>query len=217
MTVFFDIGSTLIEGPPSGPGKRLAAALGVDDEAAVARLLFQTHLRDPDHAASEFSGAFGVDRSRACAEIGKLWLAQRDEAYVLPGAVEAVGRLRGKGIRRGYISNIWPPFYERFALSFPEEAPAPQFLSFRTGRMKPDAAFYRDALEATGEMAEDCVMVGDTYLNDIAPAMQLGMRAIWVLHRPDKEKRELARVLNGELPAPYRTLCSIEELHPELL
>ena len=55
-------------------------------------------------------------------------------------------------------------------------------------------------------------MIGDTYRNDILPAIQLGLRTIWILHRPDKERPALVDVLNGTLPKPDLTLPSIGEL-----
>ena len=217
MTVFFDIGSTLIEGPPSGPGKRLAAALGISDLPAVNRLLFRTHLEDPESAAEAFASTFLIPKGRCFEEIVKIWQAQLREAYVLPGAIDAVAKLREAGIPRGYISNIWPPFYQRFAQSFPQEEDCPQALSYRSGRMKPDLEFYREACNAAAVSPQDAVMIGDTYLNDIAPALELGMRTIWILHRPDKERCALARVINGEWPGPHRTLCSIADLTLDLL
>jgi FMN phosphatase YigB (HAD superfamily) len=60
-------------------------------------------------------------------------------------------------------------------------------------------------------------MVGDTYKNDIAPALALGMKTVWVLHRPHKETRDLVRVLNHAAPAPDLTLESIGDLDPARL
>ena len=216
--VFFDIGSTLIEGPPSGPAQRLAELLSLD-RAAVAELrtlLFRTDPGGPEGLDVLLAGRFAVDPGRAREAAAALWRAQLEEAYVLPGAAEALGRLCAAGIPRGYLSNIWPPFYERFAREFPEEAASPAtFLSFRTGLLKPDPEAFRRALASCGADPGSSVMVGDTYENDIAPALALGMRAIWVLHRPAKEKRDLARVMNGEAAAPDLTLVSIGELLPE--
>jgi len=61
------------------------------------------------------------------------------------------------------------------------------------------------------------VMVGDTYRNDIRPAIDLGMRTVWVLHRPEKEKADLIAVLNGTSPPPDLTLPSIADLKPSKL
>jgi FMN phosphatase YigB (HAD superfamily) len=56
------------------------------------------------------------------------------------------------------------------------------------------------------------VVIGDTYANDILPALTIGMKTVWVLHRPDKEKANITRVLNGLDPRPNLTLNSISEL-----
>lgn len=220
MMVFFDIGSTLIEGPPAGPAQRLAEMLGLGKPALaeLRRLLFTTELRGPDELGGVLARRFGADSERARAASADLWRAQLEEAYVLPGAAEAIAHLRAAGIERGYLSNIWPPFYGRFAREFPVEAASPAvFLSFRTGLLKPDPAAFLQALEACGTHPATSVMVGDTYENDIAPAIALGMRTVWVLHRPAKERRDLVRVLNGEAPSPDLTLSSIAGLDAERL
>jgi FMN phosphatase YigB (HAD superfamily) len=137
---------------------------------------------------------------------------------VLPGARELIEKLKSAGIPRAYLSNIWPPFYEHFKQEFPEEVDSqPQFLSFETGLIKPDPAFFQLALRAVEARAEEAVMVGDTYKNDIRPAIELGMRTVWVLHRPEKEKADLVAVMNGDAPPPDLTLASIADLEPSKL
>ena len=83
--------------------------------------------------------------------------------------------------------------------------------------MKPDKEFFLRALRTLDTPPENVVMIGDTYRNDIRPAIELGMRTIWVLHRPDKERDALVDVLNGTAPPPHRTIRSIADLKPELL
>jgi HAD superfamily hydrolase (TIGR01509 family) len=219
VIVFFDIGSTLIDGPPFGPARRLAEMLGFGPEVAgeLERVLFRSPARDPEQLANTIVNRLRVDYDRALEACTTLWNAQLEEAYVLPGAREVVDKLKSAGIPRAYLSNIWPPFYEHFKQEFPEEAGQPQFLSFQTGLMKPDPAFFQLALRAVEARAEDAVMVGDTYKNDIRPAIELGMRTVWVLHRPEKEKADLIDVLNGDAPPPDLTLNSIAELEPSKL
>ncbi|MCC6862313.1 MAG: HAD-IA family hydrolase [Bryobacterales bacterium] len=215
--VFFDIGSTLIEGPAAGPARRFAQTLGLDASAAavIRDFLFRTDLKDAAELARFLSSRFPVDAARALEAAAALWQMQRQEAFVLPGAAGAIARLKSAGIQRGYISNIWPPFFERFHCEFREEAERqPCFVSFRTGLLKPDPEVYRRALQACGLQAGEAVMVGDTYLNDIAPAIEAGMHTVWLLHRPGKESSDLVRVLNGAAPAPDLTLESIAQLEP---
>lgn len=220
MIVFFDIGSTLIDGPPFGPARRLSESLGLGPEAVaeLERLLFRSPARDPEQLANTIVNRLRVDHNKALEACATLWNAQLQEAYVLPGAREVIEKLRSAGIPRAYLSNIWPPFYEHFQQEFPQEAEhQPQFLSFKTGLMKPDPAFFQMALRALETRAEDAVMVGDTYKNDIRPAIELGMRTVWILHRPEKEKADMIEVLNGASPPPDLTLASIAELEPSRL
>lgn len=217
MIALFDIGSTLIDGPPYGPARRLTEMLGLDTSAvaSIEPLLFRTPSESPEDLARHIADATGTDHLAALAACSQLWNAQLAEAYVLPGALQAVARLRGAGIPRAYLSNIWPPFYEHFRRSFAAEAGAPQFLSFQMGLSKPSPDFFRAALDRLGAPPKDIVMIGDTYVNDIRPAMELGMRTIWVLHRPEKERAALVDVLNGLAPKPDVTLNSIAGLKPE--
>ena len=220
MIVFFDIGSTLIDGPPFGPARRLSDMLGLGPEAVreLERILFRSPARDPEQLAHTVVNRLHVEHDKALEACTALWNAQLDEAYVLPGARELIQKLKSARIPRAYLSNIWPPFYEHFQQQFPEEAGGqPRFLSFETGLMKPDPAFFQLALRALEVRAEDAVMVGDTYKNDIRPAIELGMRTVWVLHRPEKEKADLIAVMNGDAPPPDLTLASIAQLEPSQL
>jgi FMN phosphatase YigB (HAD superfamily) len=219
MIALFDIGSTLIEGPPYGPARRLTELLELGPHAApeLERVLFRTPSASPEDLALHVARAAKVDLTHALEACGALWRAQLTEAYTLPGAAEAVAALARAGIGRAYLSNIWPPFYEHFRRAFPGEEDAPQFLSFRMGLSKPDKRFFEEALRALQAPAPQVVMIGDTYRNDILPALELGMRTVWILHRPEKERESLVAVLNGTAPRPHLTLRSIAELKPELL
>ena len=216
MVVIFDIGSTLIEGPPYGPARRLQQMLelGEDVVRTLEPLLFRTETEQPEQLGELISRELGIDQERTRSACRELWDAQLQEAYVLPGALQTVAALRKAEIPRAYLSNIWPPFYERFRTAFAEEAGAPQVLSFRSGRSKPDPDFFREVLDAAGTNPEDAMMVGDTYVNDILPAIELGMKTAWILHRPKKEQESLRSVRAGEAPRPDIQLNSIGELTP---
>jgi HAD superfamily hydrolase (TIGR01549 family) len=219
MIALFDIGSTLIDGPPYGPARRLAEMLGLGKPAVaeLERLLFRTPSKAPEDLARCIASTLGVDESAAAAHCETLWNAQLTEAYTLPGALETIATLESAGVSRAYLSNIWPPFYEHFRRSFASEANAPQFLSFEMGVSKPDKDFFRQALDRLKVDPKEIVMIGDTYKNDILPAIELGMRTVWVLHRPDKERTALVDVLNGASPRPTHTLNSIADLTLEHL
>lgn len=83
--------------------------------------------------------------------------------------------------------------------------------------MKPDVKFFQQALIGLNVPAQEVVMIGDTYKNDIRPAIELGMKTVWVLHRPDKERASLVEVVNGTAPRPGVTIGAIGELRLEHL
>ena len=218
MMVFLDIGSTLIDGPPAGPARRIADGLGLgtDSLAGIEHLLFCTAARDAQELGRQLSEQFGVNPAAAVKCVGALWEDQLREAFVLPGAQQAIADLKAAGLARAYLSNIWPPFYARFETEFAAEArEQPQFLSFRMGMMKPDPEFFSAALRAVGVRPDEAVMVGDTYENDIEPAVALGMRTVWILHRAEKEKKALIKVMNHKSPSPDLTLASIGDLRTD--
>jgi HAD superfamily hydrolase (TIGR01549 family) len=61
---------------------------------------------------------------------------------------------------------------------------------------KPHAAYYEQILAKIGRKPHECLMVGDDWVNDIAPARALGMAVWWV---PPGERGESADVACGPL------------------
>jgi hypothetical protein len=45
--------------------------------------------------------------------------------------------------------------------------------------------------------------------------MAIGMKTVWILHRPEIEKNDFVRVLNHKAPKPHLTLAHIGELQPK--
>jgi HAD superfamily hydrolase (TIGR01549 family) len=45
---------------------------------------------------------------------------------------------------------------------------------------KPDSRYYTEILELIGRSPDECIMVGDDWGNDIAPAMKAGLQVFWV-------------------------------------
>jgi FMN phosphatase YigB (HAD superfamily) len=65
---------------------------------------------------------------------------------------------------------------------------------------KPHLAYYREILDKIGCRAEECLMVGNSFEDDIAPAMELGFKSFWVVDaKPDVTKRTLQSDLQGTL------------------
>lgn len=65
---------------------------------------------------------------------------------------------------------------------------------------KPHLAYYREILDIIGCRAEECLMVGNSFEDDIAPAMKLGIRCFWVADaKADVTKLALQADLQGTL------------------
>lgn len=57
---------------------------------------------------------------------------------------------------------------------------AGEYLSWRVGVAKPDAALFEHVLSQHGVEPGQLVHVGDTWREDIAPVLKLGGRAVWI-------------------------------------
>lgn len=220
MFVFLDIGFTLLGGPTSGPSRRLINTLNIPEteKTTLSELLFQTPFTDAHELSLHLIHRYNLPQEKTQQVVSQLWMDQRQEAYVLPGASEALARLKKAGISYGFISNIWPPFYEGFFKLFPEERDnVATFLSYQQKVAKPHLKLYQHALEKVGIEAKNAVMIGDTYEMDIAPANALGMKSVWILHRPEKERGDLIHILNRQKKPADLTLADINSLNPDAL
>mgnify|MGYP001240422123 CR=1 FL=1 len=182
--VFFDIGDTLVCRPTVGPGRRIAAALGLpgDEARAITRLVFCEPFASPAALAErlrrEFRLGAGIE-----APIAVIWRAQEGEPIEIPGATACVAGAYEAGARIGVVSNIWAPYEAGFRRACPTIVPLVDswHLSYQVGSAKPDPALFQAALEAAGVPAARAVMVGDSLEKDVRPALALGMTAVWVL------------------------------------
>jgi HAD superfamily hydrolase (TIGR01509 family) len=200
--VILDIGSTLVTGPSSGPASRIARRLGLGDEQR--RALHHALMTMPFASPREVAAFAGV----APGAVEEVWAAQEGEAEPLDGARAAIEQI-SEGSQIALVSNIWQPYLtsvERHLgdLFAAHVEPRLRLFSFREGHAKPAPVIFRRALARAGVAAEDAVMVGDSYREDIEPARALGMETVWVRSRPDKEPPAAL--------APGRTVASIAEL-----
>lgn len=210
--VFFDIGATLVRGPDISPAKQVAKLLGLSEEDAqrAVDLLMTREFACPQEACAALSELFPLSKEQKEILLA-LWAEQERAAQALPGALEAVRRARELGFVVALISDIWVPYFKGFLYACPEIAALIDFcsLSFRVGRRKPAKELFKVALEALGTEPSCTVMVGDTFEKDIMPALDMGMAAIWVLCRPEREWEAMARVLLGVYPRPHSIVPDI--------
>ena len=210
----FDIGATLVTGPPVAPNKVIARLMDGVSAGEVSSVIMTTELTCADGVCAALECRFGEISERARVGISELWRTQASAATGLDGAVETVLALKRRGLLIGLLSDIWNPYYASVERALPDVIDAADaiVLSCRTGVRKPNPSNFLCALSELGVEPGEAVMIGDTYTHDIQPALELGMRAVWVLARPDREAESIISVLNGDCPAPTATVSSIGEV-----
>ena len=214
--VLFDIGSTLIMGPSVSPTKEIAKHFGLSAEKAlqVTRLVMCTDSQGPaDVCRTLQSAGVGVNQDD-CEFVSRLWRDQETSATAIEGGLETVRFFKESGKAIGLLSDIWPAYYRAFTRVCPEidELAEVKQLSFQVSLKKPEAAFFQSAIQAFKTPPHRILMVGDTYSNDIAPAILQGMKTAWILSRADREVPELVGVISGSLPRPDVTVGSTLDL-----
>ena len=138
-----------------------------------------------------------------------VWNNQMDESYVLTGARNFINTLHSLNIDRMYLSNIWPPFFEFFVHAFPTEARMPMLLSFQTGKMKPNLDLFFQVKRTYA--SSDFVMIGDSYFNDIYPALATGMKAVWL--NDGTNQPVIDAIDRGEFPRPTIIASTLEDVN----
>jgi len=224
MLAVFDIGSTLVVPSAARPAARIAEALELDESNGreLNRALMTRMFSEQEMVVAFLSDALGVASHRAMAAVAEVWSSQEQEAQPVPGASEMLATLAESGVQLALLSNIWHPylvsvrryFGDTFDLYIP---PSLQFFSYREGRMKPERELFGRLLETAGVPADRAVMVGDSYLTDLQPAMEVGMKTVWVLARPDHEVGNIIDVINGTMMGPTHTTTAVTSLSLDLL
>ncbi len=123
-----------------------------------------------------------------------------------PGAIETLASFRARGMRTALLTNGEARNQRRSVLQHRLTAYFDCIvIEGEFGAGKPDERVFRHALEAVSGRPETTWMIGDSLAADIAPAVALGMHAVWVDVEGDG--------LPPDAPArPHRTVRAISEL-----
>lgn len=164
--LFFDVGSTLVDESAANEHRILDAIRGTDisyEEAYARAVLLAKH---------------NVAHPLKCLGLPLTPWHSEDEV-IYPDALECLAGLHGK-YKIGIIANQAPGTAERmrrFGL-----APYIDLIvaSAEEGLEKPDVRIFQAALERANCPPEKAAMIGDRLDNDITPAKQIGMAAIWI-------------------------------------
>jgi putative hydrolase of the HAD superfamily len=170
--------------------------LGRQDLLSTSTWIVEDALRRLGHAEPELARKIAY-RYREIREQGQV---------LLPGAIEAIERLREHGIRLALLTNGSAAGQrakiERFGLARHFEYIC---IEGEFGCGKPDERVYRSALQATQSEPATTWMVGDNLEWDVAAPMRLGLTGIWL--------DRLGRGLPSSAPLqPHRIILSLSEL-----
>jgi FMN phosphatase YigB (HAD superfamily) len=215
--VFFDLGQTLVTGAAWSSRRLLATRLQLNEKQTkrVGRMIMTLPQVSPGAVAAALCRVLpDKDPNQVGSVLLDLWQEQTACARTIPGATARLQGLKQMGLKLGVISNTWHPFYQGVRDTCPEimELMDYQWLSYQVGLKKPRLDLFYYAIEKTGAPAASCWMVGDTYELDMEPAAQAGMRTLWVLNRPEREKALLVEVLRGKKPRPDWTVQDLTEV-----
>lgn len=107
--------------------------------------------------------------------------------HVYPDVEKTLQKAKERGFRNIVASNHIPELEEIVERLGIKEYFTEIFTSGKIGYEKPNKYFYKYILEEIEAIAEECIMIGDSYEVDVAGALRSGMRAILVRRTNDKE------------------------------
>ena len=100
-----------------------------------------------------------------------------------PGAHEVLRLLRSEGLHVGVVSNnVVSEQRMKLDILGLTSLIDTMTISEEAGAAKPDPKIYFVALERAGARAEETVMIGDAWENDVIGARRAGLRTIWFDH-----------------------------------
>lgn len=155
------------------------------DELGIPRLTFFAGLGAVIERGGEHRDAFGLFG----ADDWQLRMSAVETAYggfgpgdLYPDALPCMATLREAGYRLAVVANQpWQRADELRAIGVEADIIA---MSEELGVAKPDPAFFARCLQLMAVDPAQVVYVGDRVDNDVLPAAEAGMRAVWIRRGP---------------------------------
>jgi HAD superfamily hydrolase (TIGR01509 family) len=220
--IFFDLGNTLATGLGESVRRILGFRLSLSEREVkrVGRLVMTCPAMEPAALAAALEpilpnhGPGAVDDA-----VRSLWIEQEESVREVPGAFELLVDLKKRGFHLGVLSNTWHPFILGFRCSCDRISGLVDhwLLSYVIGDKKPAGGLFDRAVAESGFAPSQCWMVGDSYELDVAPALKAGMKTVWLVVKPERERGAIARILRGELQKPTWASEDLQALGPFLL
>lgn len=154
------------------------------------------------------------DLSERCAHL----FERRRTAYykLFPGAMTTLAELRRDNFRLALLTNgLTTTHREKIELLGLAPHFSAIFLSDEMGVSKPDPSAFLRACSELGSLPNETAMVGDRYDKDIAGALNVGMKAVWLNIRnedlPQGAKPPHVTISDiAQVPSALRVLLSAE-------
>lgn len=202
--VFFDVGETLVD--ESRLWKGWAAYFGVSTTEFLG-VLHETIERGHDHRRALEHFKPGLDLAAARQERERFGHADLfDERDLYPDAQPSIRSLRSAGYRVGIAGNQPMQAEEVLArIGLQVDLVAS---SARWGVAKPNRAFFKKIIELAGVPAPAIAYVGDRLDNDILPARDAGLAAIFIA----RGSWGRAHARRPEIVAASRVIATMEVL-----
>lgn len=168
--LFFDLGSTLID-------ETKAYEHRIFDEIEGTGITFEQF--------NEKRKFFAMQNLRGDLEAIKYFGLKRkpwhsEDEYPYPETVSVLEYLNNKGYKLGVIANQPLGTEERLRSWDLLKYFTTVVASAERGIAKPDKAIFQKALELSNCTHKNATMIGDRLDNDIYPAIELGMKTVWI-------------------------------------
>ena len=226
--VFFDLGETLFQPLdnwvtsgniaklagtikiPIGGNELIAQYRKLREEVTLdfAKRSFYLHKDFVNEAMSRLFEHYELEDAKRAIE--DFAYAQRDAVvrYLKPQSdcFEVLKELRVRGFKLAIVSNIDDDWLDPLIEIWKLDRYVDFILSSETAQScKPDASIFTQACEAVGVSPQEIVFVGDSFINDVEGASNVGMHPVWL------NQHGTGSV--GELQVPQvKTLSALLEL-----
>jgi len=199
--VVFDLWNTMVRSQHGDPFKHIQRLLGPGQAAQFAAMRRDAMGR-PHAGAQAFLGVWKDRLGLSGAQLdtmAELFQTAADDAECFPEAIRAVADTR-RLARVALLSNTQSfdlDFLVRLGLT---DLFATRLLSAEMGFLKPDLRAFQTVQRRLGLFPGEIAMVGDSWRDDVAGALEAGWTAVWVnrsgaprpAHDPEAELVEIA-------------------------